>query len=144
MITSCTAGDPQFTAEAPAGFWMGLWHGIISFITLVIGIFSDSVRVYEVDNTGGWYDFGFLIGATCCWGGSAARNRWRWNHERKREHQTTRSDKEWDEIGQEVEAKIKRKIKAWAEAEPDDEWEVIGAKAEAKLKRKVREWADEP
>ncbi len=73
-LTSCAAGDARFTAEAPAGFWLGLWHGAISCITLIIQIFSDTVRVYEVDNTGGWYDFGFLLGVTMFWGGSSKAN----------------------------------------------------------------------
>ena len=53
-------------------------------------------------------------------------------------------EKEWGEIGQKVEVKLRRKIREWAEAEPDEEWEVVGDKAEEKLKRKLREWAEEP
>ena len=37
----CAAGNPRFTADEPAGFWMGLWHGAIGVVTLVIGIFDD-------------------------------------------------------------------------------------------------------
>ncbi len=70
---SCAAGDPRFTGDAPAGFWMGLWHGAISLVTLVIGIFDDSVRMYELHNTGGWYDFGFFLGATSIWGAGSHR-----------------------------------------------------------------------
>ena len=58
LLTSCTAGDARFAAEAPAGFWYGLWHGVISFISLIIHLFNDTVMVYEANNTGGWYDFG--------------------------------------------------------------------------------------
>jgi len=71
LLSACAAGDPRFTAETPAGFWIGLWHGIISVVTLVIGIFDDSVRVYETHNTGAWYDFGFLFGVIAIWGGSS-------------------------------------------------------------------------
>ncbi|MCG8018170.1 MAG: hypothetical protein JAY97_18340, partial [Candidatus Thiodiazotropha sp. 'RUGA'] len=53
-LASCTAGDSQFTAESPAGFLWGLWHGVISVISLVIHLFNDNVVVYEVDNSGGW------------------------------------------------------------------------------------------
>jgi hypothetical protein len=132
---SCAAGDPRFTAEAPAGFWLGLWHGIIAIITLVIGIFDDSVRVYEIHNTGGWYDFGFLLGALSIWGHRTVTH--------GRRHRV-RSDKEWQEIGRKVELKLERKIREWAEAEPDENWDVIGEKAERKLKQKVRQWAEEP
>lgn len=70
FLTSCTAGDAQFTEQDPAGFFYGLWHGVISFIALIIHVFNDSVLVYESINSGGWYDFGFLIGVTSIWGKS--------------------------------------------------------------------------
>lgn len=72
VLAGCAAGDARFE-QAEAGFWVGLWHGMISCITLVIGIFDDSVRVYEVHNTGGWYDFGFLVGVTSIWGAGSHR-----------------------------------------------------------------------
>lgn len=59
-FAGCAAGDERFTGEDPAGFWIGLWHGLIACVALVIGIFSDSVEVYERSNTGGWYDLGSL------------------------------------------------------------------------------------
>jgi hypothetical protein len=62
LLAACAAGDARFTMAEPAGFWTGLWHGLIACVTLIVGIFSDSVEVYERNNTGGWYDFGFLIG----------------------------------------------------------------------------------
>ena len=46
-----------------AGFWAGIWHGLISPITFVISLFTKDVRLYEVHNSGGWYNFGFVIGA---------------------------------------------------------------------------------
>jgi hypothetical protein len=46
-----------------AGFWKGLWHGLIAPITFIISIFSKSVRLYEVHNNGTWYNFGFVLGA---------------------------------------------------------------------------------
>lgn len=55
QIEQCLTDDKD-------GFWSGLIHGIIAPISFVISLFSDSVSVYSVNNTGGWYDFGFLIG----------------------------------------------------------------------------------
>lgn len=46
-----------------AGFWLGLWHGLISPVTFVISIFTPNVRFYEVHNNGSWYNFGFVLGA---------------------------------------------------------------------------------
>lgn len=132
LFVACAAGNPQFTSQAPAGFWYGIWHGLISFVTLVVGLFNDHVKVYEVDNTGGWYDLGFLLGVTMLWGHRTI------THRCKREV----PDAEWEEISRKVEAKFKRKIRAWAEAEPDEDWNLVEQKAEDKLRRKVREWAE--
>lgn len=136
LLAGCTAGDPRFSEADPAGFFMGVWHGLISCITLIVGIFADSVHVYEVDNSGGWYDFGFLIGVSGLGGGGTSG----WH----RRGAKRRQDKEWEEIGQKVEAKLKRKIRTWAEAEPNEDWDVVETKAEDKLKRRLREWAETP
>lgn len=136
VLVGCAAGDPRYTPEDPAGFWTGIWHGMISIITLVIGIFSDTVQVYERNNTGGWYDFGFLLGVLCFWGGGSKATP-------RRRRRPRPNDPEWEEISRKVEAKLKRKIREWSEAEPDEDWNVVEARAEAKLKRKVREWAEE-
>lgn len=66
VFMSCTA-EPQYIAEcvnsAGAGFLKGVWHGIISPITLIWQLFSDDVVTYAVNNHGVSYDFGFLLGA---------------------------------------------------------------------------------
>lgn len=65
---SCAPG-PNAIEKTPdsegkiAGFWLGIWHGLISPITFIISLFSKTVRLYEVHNNGGWYNFGFVIGA---------------------------------------------------------------------------------
>jgi hypothetical protein len=138
LLGGCAAGSDQFTTESPAGFWYGLWHGIISIISLVIHIFNESVRIYEINNTGGWYDFGFLLGAICIWGGGS--------HYSCKTAKEKKRDKEWDEIGDKVEKKVMRKMKAWADDEQattdEDDWEEVSKKFEKKLKRKIREWAE--
>ncbi len=45
-----------------AGAGEGLWHGIISPVTLVMSFFDPNVHIYEVHNSGSAYDIGFLIG----------------------------------------------------------------------------------
>ena len=138
LLTSCAAGDPQFTQDNPAGFWYGLWHGIISVITLIIHVFNETVSVYEINNTGGWYDFGFLAGVMCIWGGGS--------HATCKSSARKQRDKDWEEIGDKVELKVMRKMKEWAEdednTEPNKDWDEIGEKAEKKLKRIIREWAE--
>lgn len=138
LFTACTAGDARFVQEESAGFWYGLWHGMISFITLVIHIFNENVGVYEVNNTGGWYDFGFLLGVILVWGGGT--------HVSCRTSVQRKRDREWEEIGEKVERKVMRRLKEWAEDEEDTdavrEWDEISEKVEKKLKRKLREWAE--
>lgn len=79
-LTSCAAG-PNTAAMEPdeegevAGFWLGLWHGLISFITFIISLFNDNVSVYDVHNNGGWYDFGFIFGILIAYGGGGNRSR---------------------------------------------------------------------
>jgi hypothetical protein len=74
MLTGCVAG-PNALVNTPdeegrvAGFWLGLWHGIIAPVTFIISLFSDKVHVYEVHNNGNWYTFGFLLGLVLVWGG---------------------------------------------------------------------------
>jgi hypothetical protein len=45
-----------------AGIWMGVWHGIISPVTLIISFSNPKVQMYEVHNDGSQYNFGFLVG----------------------------------------------------------------------------------
>ena len=73
-LAGCWAG-PNEQVGAPneegrvAGFWQGLWHGIIAPIAFIVSLFSDKVYVFEVHNNGNWYVFGFLLGLTAVWGG---------------------------------------------------------------------------
>lgn len=69
VLTSCVPGDGTYTPSDPAGFFWGIWHGWISPISLIIGIFDPGIRVYEVNNTGWWYDFGFYMAIISGFGG---------------------------------------------------------------------------
>jgi len=135
LLAGCAAGTDRFSAGQPAGFWAGLWHGAISVIALIIHIFDHSIRIYEVHNTGGWYDFGFLLGAICIWGGGSSAGCAR-SKRRKEE------DRDWEEVGDKVEKKIKRKLRQWAESEPDEDWDEVEEKLENKLRDKLRNWAE--
>jgi len=64
------ADTPNDEGEV-AGFWIGLWHGFASPVMFIISLFNKSVEVYEVHNNGGWYTFGFLLGASAILGGSS-------------------------------------------------------------------------
>jgi hypothetical protein len=48
---------------SPAGFWLGIWHGVISPVTLVASFVTrENVQTYEVHNDGSLYNLGFFIG----------------------------------------------------------------------------------
>ncbi len=68
-LTGCVPGDGTYTPGDPAGFFWGIWHGWVSPISLIIGIFDPGIRVYEVNNTGWWYDFGFYMAIISGFGG---------------------------------------------------------------------------
>ncbi len=68
VLSNCAPGPNTVEKTADeegriAGFWRGLWHGLISPITFVISVFTKDVRIYEVHNNGSWYNFGFVLGA---------------------------------------------------------------------------------
>ena len=77
LLTGCAAEANEVAGTQPdqAGFWLGLWQGFILPITFVISLFTSDVGIYEVDNSGAWYDFGFVLGALITfsgWGGGGA------------------------------------------------------------------------
>jgi hypothetical protein len=75
LAVSCAPG-PNTLTRSPneegkiAGFWQGLWHGIIAPITFIVSLFDHNVQIYEVHNSGAWYNFGFLLGLSIIFGGS--------------------------------------------------------------------------
>ncbi len=74
ILAACTAGPNNLmnTTRAQgevAGFWLGLWHGLIVIVTFIISLFNDNVTVYEVHNNGGWHNLGFIFGVMMIFGG---------------------------------------------------------------------------
>ena len=78
LLSACAPGaNPEVgTAVAgggePAGFWLGLWQGLIAPITFVVSLFNDQVGIYEVHNSGALYNFGYVLGLGFIVGGSSA------------------------------------------------------------------------
>jgi hypothetical protein len=70
-LTACApGGNPEAnTGPDPAGFLLGLWHGLIIVITFIISLFNSDVGIYEVQNNGGWYNFGYVLGISIAFGG---------------------------------------------------------------------------
>ena len=71
LASSCIPGDGKNNVTKPANFLMGIWHGWIAPISVIVGIFNKNIRVYEVNNTGWWYDLGFYMAVISGFGGIA-------------------------------------------------------------------------
>ena len=81
-MAACVPGGGEFYKEKPAGLFFGIWHGWIAPVSLIISFFNSSVRIYEVNNTGFWYDVGFYIAIISGFGGvSLTRNKWKSYHQ---------------------------------------------------------------
>lgn len=65
LLSSCadTVNVQSCVNTTPNGFWFGLWHGFISPISFIISLLESDVSIYAVNNNGGWYDLGFVLGA---------------------------------------------------------------------------------
>ncbi|RAP75929.1 hypothetical protein [Paenibacillus montanisoli] len=75
MLTGCVPGDGTNTVQNPAGFFWGIWHGWVAPISLIIGLFKDSIRIYETHNTGWWYDLGFYLAVISGFGSLSFRRK---------------------------------------------------------------------
>lgn len=57
LVTECVKGAHIY------GFWGGLWHGLTLPFSFFGQLFSDKIAIYAVANNGGWYNFGYWLGA---------------------------------------------------------------------------------
>ena len=71
-ISSCASQPEPSTFSNPPGFWFGLLHGFLILLGFIGSPFTN-IRIYAFPNSGGWYDFGYLLGASIFLGGSGAR-----------------------------------------------------------------------
>lgn len=67
---SCATRFAEPTLSLP-GFFHGLLHGFIIVFSFIGSLFTD-YEIYALPNSGGWYDFGFVLGASIFFGGSGA------------------------------------------------------------------------
>jgi len=69
MTASCMPGDGSRPSDEPAGTISAIWHGWIAPFSLIRGLFNSSISIYESNNIGWWYDFGFYIAVISGFGG---------------------------------------------------------------------------
>jgi hypothetical protein len=77
ILAGCAPGPNQSKGTASehgvAGFWLGIWQGFIAPFVFVASLFKSDLSIYEVHNNGVWYNFGYLFGLACFFGGSGNR-----------------------------------------------------------------------
>lgn len=74
LVSSCAgpvAVEECVEGEHIYGFWGGLWHGFIVFWSFLVSLFREDTVIYAINNSGGWYDFGFCLGAGVFAGGAS-------------------------------------------------------------------------
>ena len=74
ILAGCAPGSNQSKGTASehgvvAGFWLGLWQGFIAPFVFVASLFKSNLSIYEAHNNGAWYNFGYLFGLACFFGG---------------------------------------------------------------------------
>ena len=69
-------------------FWSGLLHGFLILFSFIGSLFAD-VRIYSFPNSGGWYDFGYLIGAAVFLGGGEPLRRLKFSDAQYSTHELT-------------------------------------------------------
>jgi hypothetical protein len=78
ILAGCAAGPnlSKGTAgehDGVAGFWLGVWQGFVAPIVFLVSLFKNNVGIYEVHNNGALYNFGYLFGLACFFGGGGNR-----------------------------------------------------------------------
>ena len=78
ILAGCAPGLNQFKGTASehhvvAGFWLGVWQGFIAPFVFVGSLLTSNLNIYEVHNNGAWYNFGYLFGLACFFGGGGNR-----------------------------------------------------------------------
>lgn len=80
LVSGCAQSNQEQDTpgeDGVAGFWPGLWHGLILPIAFIISLFDESVGIYEIHNNGNWYNFGFVLGTWFVFGSIFAGNKGR-------------------------------------------------------------------
>lgn len=72
VITTGCATQSFRNLDNPPGFFHGLLHGFIILFSFIGSFFTD-YDMYAFPNSGGWYDFGFLLGVMSFFGGGGSQ-----------------------------------------------------------------------
>ncbi len=137
VAAGCAPGNARWHPETghPANFWAGLWHGLIIIITFIVSLFTQDVKIYEVNNVGWAYNLGFLLGAMISLGGGA----------RSACHRKRRSP-DWDKVGKTIRDGIREGLQSWRTERPTEpaepDWDELGRKIEQRVREELKDLRD--
>lgn len=63
VLASC-ASQPNVSTYGAPGFFMGLVHGFLILFAFIGSLLIDDIAIYAFPNSGGFYDFGFILGVS--------------------------------------------------------------------------------
>jgi hypothetical protein len=132
FVAGCAPGNLRWDKEIgqPANFWAGLWHGLIIIVTFIVSLFTQDVKIYEVNNVGWAYNLGFLLGAMISLGGGA----------RSACHRKHR-DPDWDKVGKTIGDGIREGLESWRTERPAEpagpDWDELGRRIEQRVREEL-------
>lgn len=69
VLTGCMANVTPAFENNPAGFFLGIWHGWLAPLSLILQIFNPEHSIFELNNTGFGYEIGFYMAVISGFGG---------------------------------------------------------------------------
>ena len=146
----------SITGGGIAAFFFFSWIIQLLWNSLVAGHLGLAPALSYLQAAGLW----FLVSLLFAWTGIGVRPRawlgrprWSdWGEIRRHIRRNVRShisdwlkeeDEDVSDLGERIEAKIKRGFSRWVGAEENVEWDDLGALIEEKIKRKFQDWTEE-
>ena len=85
-----TTAASAVPADQQAGFWLGLWQGLLIAVAFVVSLFNPDVGIYEIQNSGAWYNnLAFVLGIVAPLSGGARAGASRARSRRPRRRRAT-------------------------------------------------------
>lgn len=68
-------GMPMKTSTDIAGFWLGLWQGVIVCLSFIASLFDKDIVLYQATNSGITYNLGYILGLCISIGAGATSSK---------------------------------------------------------------------
>lgn len=135
LALGCAPGNERWASvENKAGFWAGLWHGLIIIVTFVVSLFTREVGIYEPNNVGWGYNIGFIIGCMMSLGGGIRGV----THRRRK---IVVKGPDWDRLGRGIGESVREGLRQTfaGRATPEADWDELGRRIEERVREKLRD-----